>query len=272
MISALTILVLLVVVGETAGSLPILLLFFKVVQHHVSMVNLQSVSKDFIAIKKEYLVLESFPLTEEWQVSLFTLVKNVHGHGVPFVRKKLEMRWLFVIPCLLVEQYWAPRVYVQMEQIHHVNVKMEQIRPVNVKMEQSHLVNVKKNALMNVLSVIPILVPVYLMFHVIVKMDLAHRAKNVLLSVPNAKYAIAIPNVFLIQKKKAVVLLATRIAKYARTTNVFLIQINVVLLVTIAKNVDGYRIVIGQSAGVRKAIYSKIYAVLLVTVKNMKYA
>jgi len=158
-----------------------------------------------------------------------------------------------------------------MEQIRRVNVKMERIHHVNVKMEQSPLVNVKKNALMNVLSAIPILVPVYLMFHVIVKMDLAHRAKNVLLSVPNAKYAIVILNVSLIQKKRAVVLLAIRIAKYARTTNVFLIQINVVLLVTIAKNVDGYRIVIGQSAYVRNVIYSKIYAVLFVNLKK-KYA
>ena len=175
-----------------------------------------------------------------------------------------------MIPCLLVEQYWAPRVYVQMEQIHHVNVKMEQIHPVNVKMEQSHLVNAKKNALMNVLSVTPILVPVYRMFHVIAKTDLARRAKNVLLSVPNAKYAIVIPNVFVIQKKRAVVLLAIRIAKYARTTNVFLIQINVVLLVRLAKDVYQTRIVAGHRASVIQTRYLIIYVVLLVT--HMKYA
>ena len=147
---------------------------------------------------------------------------------------------------------------------------MEMIHHVNVTMEQSRLVNVKKDALMNVLSATLIRVRVNLIYHVTVKMDQAHRAKNVLLSVPNAKYAIVIPNVFVIQKKKAVVLLAIRIAKYARTTNVFLIQINVVLLVRLAKNVYQTGMVEGHRASVIQTRYLIIYVVLLVT--HMKYA
>ena len=131
---------------------------------------------------------------------------------------------------------------------------MEMIHHVNVTMEQSRLVNVKKDALMNVLSATLIRVRVNLIYHVTVKMDQAHRAKNVLLSVPNAKYAIVIPNVFVIQKKRAVVLLAIRIAKYARTTNVFLIQINVVLLVRLAKNVYQTGMVEGHRASVIQTI------------------
>ena len=147
---------------------------------------------------------------------------------------------------------------------------MEMIHHVNVTMEQSRLVNVKKDALMNVLSATLIRVRVNLIYHVTVKMDQAHRAKNVLLGVPNAKYAIVILNVFAIQKKGAVVLPATRIAKYARTTNVFLIQINVVLLVRLAKDVCQTRIVAGHRASVIQTRYLIIYVVLLVT--HMKYA